>query len=241
MIYIAICDDEEYYIDKIQKQIELIFSEQGLEEYRIDTYLSGEEFCSQKEKLMKYQAVFLDISMQGMNGMEAAGILKEYNPAVLLVFITAYIDFSLQGYRLEALRYIIKDMLELMLPECVEAIIRKLNLKEAKVEYTFVDGKKEIGIDSLYYVESDKHQLRFCMSGKAAGQYVLYDKLDNVEDKLRRYGFLRIHKSYLVNIQYIDTIEKYAVRLKDNTILPIPRQKYQTVKAQYYAMKGEWL
>ena len=72
-------------------------------------------------------------------------------------------------------------------------------------------------------------------------RYSLYEKLDNIEKELQKYRFLRIHKSFLVNTKYIESISNYRVLLKDGRILPVPRDKYQKVKERYYEIMGDMI
>ena len=66
----------------------------------------------------------------------------------------------------------------------------------------------------------------------------LYDKLDEVEKKLKCCGFLRIHKSYLVNMKHIRKINNYKVLLDTGAELPVPRIRYHAVKEAFVAYKG---
>ncbi len=68
--------------------------------------------------------------------------------------------------------------------------------------------------------------------------YQIYEKLDAVEEKLSGSGFLRIHKSYLVNMKHIRKISNYIATLDTGVELPVPRRKYQSVKEEFVAYKG---
>lgn len=241
MLRIAICDDEKYYLEKVEKAINDILVLYRISQYETDTYLSGKILCENRDKLSEYDVIFLDIYMPDMNGLETAKEIRKTCPEVLLVFITAYIDYSLEGYKLEATRFLIKDVLDDMLLECMEAVLKKLKIKTARKQYHFIEGRKELFIDKIYYIESCKHKLTFHVNEEGLMQFNLYDKLDNIEKELSQFGFLRIHKSFLVNVNYINSISNYKVKLKDGRLLPVPRNKYQQVKEKYYDRKGEIL
>lgn len=240
MIKIAVCDDEEKHVKKIINLLKQNFTDQGISIYEIDPYISGEEFlnCS---NLLDYDVIFLDINMPDINGLEVAEKLRHKNPNILLVFITAFMDYALEGYKLEAMRFLLKDMLEEMLPECIEAVIRKLSLQAKKIEYNFIEGSRNVSVDSILYIESQMHKLLFNLFEFKPARYSLYGKLDDIELKLATYGFLRIHKSFLVNTKYILNIANYKVQLYDGRQLPVPREKFQFVKERYYEIKGEMI
>ncbi|MCM1160209.1 MAG: LytTR family DNA-binding domain-containing protein [Roseburia sp.] len=239
MLHIAICDDEPYYLERIEKLLHEQLLQQGISIFKLDTYSSGEAFLADSEAASRYQVIFLDINMPDINGLRVAEKIREQSPDVLLVFITAFIDYALEGYKMEAIRYLVKDMLEEMLPECVEVIIRKLCLQAQYMKYHFIEGKKALPVDRIYYIESQKHKLIFNVCAGKQKQYSLYDKLDNIEKELLEYGFLRIHKSYLVNTMYIEDICNYKVKMQDGRLLPVPRAKFQKVKEHFYEIKGD--
>lgn len=144
---LAICDDEEYYIHKVKCKLTESLRHHGIDDYQIETFLSGKELCSLESGLSEYTVIFLDINMDELNGIEAAKIIRRYNKETLLIFITAFLDYAPEGYKVGAMRYILKDMLDEMLPECMDAIIEKLKVNTKKVCYPFVEGKREIYAD----------------------------------------------------------------------------------------------
>lgn len=235
MLHIAVCDDDKFYIDKLENSIRASLRERKVEEYEIDSYDSALELC---DNAGKYNVIFLDINMPEVNGIQAAEKIREMRPEVLLVFVTAFMDFVLQGYRVRAIRFLVKDMLEEMLPECMDAIVKDMALQTDKMEFHFSEGEKELPVKEISYIESRKHKCFFTI-GKEI--YSLYEKLDNIETKLSPYRFLRVHKSFLVNTAYVADISCYRVKMKNGKELPIPREKYQKVRAKFYEIKGDLL
>lgn len=107
MINIAICDDEELFIKKEKDIISKYVQAKGYE-YQIDVYLSGKKFL-ESEKSNQYDIVFLDISMGEIDGIETAKCIRSFNNKVYLVFVTAFIIYSTEGYKVDASRYILKN------------------------------------------------------------------------------------------------------------------------------------
>lgn len=138
---IAVCDDEVYFRDRIKELLQKYFAEKGLD-VSIDLYESGVAFCSDQKNFMMYDIVFLDIEMREMNGMETAYAIRAQNENVDIVFITVMLDYAAEGYRVDAVRYIIKDDMEQLLPECMDAILRKRRKNRGEMEFPFVGGKR---------------------------------------------------------------------------------------------------
>ncbi len=245
MLQIAICDDEQYYREKIQTLLIRYLGQKNLD-HMIHFYQSGEEFLSQCENSVKYDIVFMDISMKELDGIQTASRIRNFHSDTQLVFVTAFIDYALEGYKVNAVRYIMKDTLDTAIPECMDAILQKMQL--AQVTFSFMDGEATLYTDNILYIESRKHKSFFyyMRSGTAnssaalsgAVTYQMYERLDLIEQKLSDHGFLRIHKSYLVNMKHIRRLSNYTAFLDTGEELPIPRLRYQTVRELFVAYKG---
>lgn len=245
MLQIAVCDDELYYREKIQALLIQYLTQKNLE-YTIHTYQSGEEFLFQHENIVRYDIVFMDISMKALDGLQTASRIRTFHSDTQLVFVTAFIDYALEGYKVNAVRYIMKDTLDAAIPECMDAILQKMQL--AQITFPFMNGETALYTDNILYVESKKHKSYFyymqpCSPNNSAAPsgittYQIYEKLDQIEQKLSDYGFLRIHKSYLVNMRHICRLSSYTAFLDTGEELPVPRLRYQTVRELFVAYKG---
>ncbi len=238
MLLLAVCDDEKYYREQIKLYLGTFLDKRQIA-YGIDTFSSGEEFCKQHANFEKYQIIFLDINMDGLSGIELAYRLRTYKKDVYIVFVTSYINYAIEGYKVDAIRYIMKENLHVSIIECMNAIMKKMELQINKTVFTFLDGKRQIFVDKILYLESHKHKIFFKIYETVLKEYEMYEKLDNIEKMIKGYGFLRIHKSYLVNMKYINRINNYKAILVSNDELPIPKLKYQKVKEAYILWKGE--
>lgn len=235
MIRLAVCDDEQYDRERIRQLLSQYLDKKQLE-YTVHLFSSGREFLSLEENAVKYDVVFMDISMDEMDGLETARQIRAFHTETCIVLVTSFIDYVLEGYKVNAVRYIMKDMLETALPECMNAILRKMRLQQ--VTFVFSEGEKRLYTDNLLYVESRKHKSVFYYLEAEPVNYQIYCKLDEVEERLAEYDFLRVHKSYLVNMRHIRKISNYTVFLDTGLELPVPRLRYQTVKEAFVAYKG---
>ncbi len=236
MLQIAICDDERFYQEKIQSLLAKFFDGRGME-YTVASFFSGEEFLGQCENNVRFDIVFLDISMAEVDGIQTAMRIRSFYSDTYIVFVTAFIDYALEGYKVNAVRYLMKDTLDLAMDECMTAILHKMRL--SWVTFTFLEGKKKLYTDNIVYVESRGHKTFFYYMESERVVYQIYDKLDDVEKVLDGHGFLRIHKSYLVNMKHISKISNYMAYLDTGEELSVPRLRFQTVKEAFLAYQGE--
>lgn len=232
---IAVCDDEKFYREKITALIQKYLSDHQLDSV-IDIFCSGEEFLSQSSNAVKYDIVFMDINMEQTDGIETAMRIRAFQSNTYIVFVTAFIRYALDGYKVNAVRYIMKDTLDAAISECMDAILQKMQLRQ--ISFSFIEGEKKLYTDNLLYVESKKHKSVFYYQEEQLTKYQIYEKLDDIEKVLNGAGFLRIHKSYLVNMRHVRKISNYIAELSTGEELPIPRIRYQAVKQKFVEYKG---
>lgn len=103
---------------------------------------------------------------------------------------------------------------------------------EAVMRFSFVEGEKDIPIQDIIYVENEKHRQLFHVGDIV---YSMYSKLDEIEKNLERYGFIRIHQSFLVNMRYVKRISSYVLQLKNGISFSVPKARYKKVKKVFDA------
>ena len=237
---IAICDDEIYFAGKL-REILMQYLEERHIDFEIELFSSGREFVELGVEMLQYQIIFLDINMKQMDGIETAKNVRAYTEESFVVFVTAYIDYSLEGYQVGASRYILKNNLDFreQIYECMDAITKKMKCFLTRKIFRFQEGEKKIRIENILYIESKLHKLEFNILEHGLATYTMYGTLNELENELEEYPFLRIHQSFLVNLKYIKCVTGYKVVLSNGQELTVPRARYKTVKDTFIAYKGE--
>ena len=235
MLKIAICDDEKYYRSRVHALVQEYLKAHRLGA-SINLFSSGKDFLSERDNLVKYDIVFLDINMEEVDGIQTAQKMRSYQSGTCIVLVTAFINCALEGYKVGAVRYIMKDALDVQMPECMDAILKKMQLQ--KVTFSFLEGEKTLYTDNLIYIESRKHKCIFFYMEKEMTTYQMYGKLDEMEEELSSYGFLRIHKSFLVNLKHVKRISNYQAVLDCGEVLSVPRLKFAKVREAFVEYKG---
>lgn len=230
---IAICDDEKYYRNYIEKLISQHLRQAGIV-FHIETFSAGRDFCEKEENICKYDVIFLDIGMESMNGMDTAYEIRRKNSEMDIVFITVMQDYVFEGYKVGAVRYIMKTELENLLPECLADVLKRRKYRGRMIELPFVGGKRAILLKELLYIESQSHRLRFV---KMDETLYMYAQISELEIKLADSDFVRCHQSFLVNMEYISKINNYWIYLSDGTEIPVSRTKYLEVRQVFLRYK----
>lgn len=232
---IIICDDSQkdrgILIELLQN-----YAQERNECFEITEYDSGLRLSEDEASLQKCQLVFLDINMEDMDGLKTAMKIKEKYPKIPVVLVTAYMNYALDGYKVKASRFLLKDNLAETIGECMDDLIAEIKKNSRILEFPFVEGTIRLHADDIIYIETARHKNIFYTE---KGCYSIYRKLDELETELKDMGFVRIYLSFLVNMRYIAKIRSYILTLTTGKEISVPKSRYAQVKRQYMLFKGE--
>ena len=231
---IIICDDcqeDRVFLNNLLREYE----KSSTEQFNITEYASGSGLCEDKAVISNCQIVFLDINMEEQDGLKTAIKIKELYPDIYIVLVTAYMSYSLEGYKVKASRFLLKDDLEHTIKECMDSLIGELHKKDCYVEFSFVEGQIRLQTDDIIYIETAKHKNIFYTKKQT---YTIYKRMDEIEVELAEFEFVRVHQSFLVKMRYIEKIISYILRLITGKEISVPKSRYQEVKRRYALYKG---
>lgn len=174
---IALVDDMNYDRDKLYQIISYYLNIKNID-CTIYTYSSAEEFLKDFFK-HKFIMVFLDISMSGMTGMQAAYEIRKTDKKVNIIFATVEKEFALEGYEVHAVGYILKpfnqDKIYSVLDHVLNDMIlpQYINIKESRVTV-------QIMLDDLYFIEMRNHYAEFHTSTEVHRTYMNFEGLKSL-------------------------------------------------------------
>ena len=240
MFRIAICDNERGFVKKTEKMMGQYLRNKGIL-YEISSFDSEEAFMQLGTEIMKYRVVFLGTNRNGVNGLKLARWIRRYSEELFIVFVTAHINYSLEGYKFNAIRFLLKDRKTFSesILECMDAILAKMNYVIFKKDIKFSEGRKKIALNQILFIESCLHKLLFHIMEDQESVYTLYETLDRIEMEYRLYQFIRIHQSYLVNMNHIVSMRRYEVVLSNGMHLVIPKARYKQAENRFIAYNEE--
>ena len=209
MLRIALCDDEVNARDALRIELEKILFDTM--ENIVYEFSSGSNAVSWLEKHPgEIDLLFLDVEMAGLNGMETAAKIRQYDTRIMIVFVTGYTDYVFDGYQVGALDYILKPASAHKLRELLGRVRAKLDAEKSQ---TFLlknlNGTWRFCLCDILYFYSDR-RLVYLVTEK--GEHSFYARLDEVEKQLSP-RFIRIHQRYLVNPAQVDYIGSEALTL----------------------------
>ncbi len=236
---IAILDDDPMFVKALEQKISMSCAKRGWD-FECHTFSNPQGLLA--FDLSNIQVVFLDIDMPEMTGIEVAFALRQRYPNLILVFVTAYLEFAPIGYKLNAFRYILKPQYTKEIEPCLDAIQDKLLENKETIFIELEDSRLEIALRDILYFEGTPYRrtlLHTIQSDKQAIE--CRAKLNELEKELHLKGFIRIQKSFLVNMVYINKISSYAATLRNDKILKVSEKDYKKICAEYLMWKGGFL
>ena len=108
--------------------------------------------------------------------------------------------------------------------------MREIQQQDQIIQFSFVEGNVCLRVEDIIYIETYRHKNIFYTTCET---YSIYRKMDDLEDDLQGMGFVRTHRSFLVNMRYIGKINSYIVTLTNGKELSVPKSRYPDVKRQY--------
>lgn len=206
MIKIAIIDDEKKERDVLNQYFDHFFSEKE-SDYSVYQFVSGKQFLFGKDEL--YDLICLDIDMPEMDGIELARAIREYDSKVLIIFITNMAQMAIKGYEVRAFDFILKPLnyysFKLKLENALSVLKHKM---DSYLVLNTLNGMVKIVTSDITYVEVSGHYLYYHTLDTT---YKKKAPLREVESKLQGQPFKRCNNCYLINLKYVDSVNKYDV------------------------------
>jgi len=241
MLQIALCDDN---IADLFNMLELLNEYKSSKHMNFEyaVFTNGFELISSLNKGKQYDIYCLDIVMPGFTGIDAANEIRSFDKTAPILFFTSSTEFALESYSVKAINYVLKPISKEKLFSTFDQLFEQIEAqkKEDVVIVKSNDGIQKVFISNIVYVEViGRNVLYHLISGKVIE---CTESFSTACNKLQKYGcFLKTHRSYLVNMKYINTIENHQVTLQTLASVPIAQGKAKDVKQQYlnYQMEEE--
>ena len=173
----------------------------------------------------EYDVAFLDIDMPQMSGIDLARKIHEQWPNTVIIFITNYVQYAPDGYEVGAFRYLMKNQI-------TEKLIDYLDL-------AIKERTKRLRVITILYMESSARIITMHLIENVRPMYQFYGNMSDLAQKFEILGFLRVHKSYLVNMKYIEIFQCKRLEIKGGILIPSSERKYSELKQRYLTWEAE--
>ena len=221
MLSIAVCDDEILDCCNIAKDIKDILEESKMS-FTIRQFSNGKDLL---QTIENFDIIFLDIMMCGMNGMKTAQLLRDKAFDKILIFISSSREYVFEAYDVEAFQYLVKPVENSNLRRVLQRAVGKL---EHNLEDFIIIGKerqrKKLLLKDIYYFEIKG---RIIYMHGVGGTVDYYEQIGTLEEELQGKGFFRCHKSFLVNLKYVESYNRQEIILDTGEKIVIAKRRYE--------------
>ena len=240
MIKIAFCDDDMEVLHQMNELLDRYRVERN-EDITYAAFQSPFELLTEIEKGIRPDILFLDVVMPGQNGMDVAKEIRQYDTNMKIIFLTSSPEFAVESYSVGAYFYQLKPIWEESFFRLMDAVLAECEKKKKNsLILRSKDGITRIDLQQLEYCEVLGRKLLFHLENGAVLESA--GSLDDLAGQLMQYSnFFCPHRSFLVNMEYIQNISSRSIKMVNDAEIPIPHGKCSEIKNTYmeYAFNGE--
>ena len=230
MLKIAVCDDSRELLEKVEKDLHEYENVRNTP-VTVHTYTNAVDLLDGLKKT-DYDILILDIIMPGFTGMQAAHEIRKFNEEIKIIFLTSSKEFAIESYSVGAYYYLLKPVLNEKLFSVLDKVVSEITSKqESCVIYTHM-GIVNIPFARIECLEVyNKHLVFHLSDGSTKETRGALTDYENVF--LERKEFLKIHRSYILNMDYIHSIEAGEIATYSGKRFPVSRLLAKDIKEHY--------
>lgn len=220
-IKIGILENDKIYADSLIKLLNQWAAENS-SAISIEVYSKGEDLLNRN--ISDYNILFIDIHLDGINGVEVAQILRQKNYYGEIVFLTAYSEYVFDGYEVQALNYILKPISYERLQKCMDIVMKSIQNNH----YTFRnrDIVEQIPFNDILYIASSRHHMEIITAQKISRHLI------SIKDILKQLPspFIQCHRTLIINIDHVQKLEGTNVIMSNKVSLPVSTTYLEQVR-----------
>ncbi|MCD7740700.1 MAG: LytTR family DNA-binding domain-containing protein [Ruminococcus sp.] len=224
---IAICDDDAAFLTKLESLIMHTYSDSS--KVYVSKFSSGEELL-EEFSMSRFDVIILDIEMRELSGLKTAEQIRKTDSCVIIAFLTSHQEFAIEGYEVNAFRYMLKKQPEHIYKKQLQSMFDEYHQSHFTFDVHTSNSVYNVAVCDILYFEIFK---RTVVLHTKNGDYQFNGKLSEIEKDERLVNFVKPHKSYYVNLLHIDSVESDAVIMKNNDRIPLSRNFKQEVTEKF--------
>ncbi len=233
MIRIALVEDDANYVSELTEYLKR-YEKESKEKVDITIFSDGEDIVT--DYTGKFDIILMDVEMEFMDGMTAAAKIREMDTEVVIIFITNMPQYAIQGYKVDALDYVLKPVSYFAFSQRIERALSRLKKRENKFITVVVRGGIiKLDVSSIYYVEVQDHDLIYHTTG---GNYVTKGSMKEAEELLDQNKFFRCNRCYLINLEYVENFRGSDVQVYSDMVQVSRSKKKALMDALNNYMNG---
>ena len=233
---IAICDDEAEICSQLEKILSNLLKKRKVS-YDIDVFYSGESLCRELE-YQKYDLIFLDIELPGKSGVEIGKDIRENkrDDLVQIAYISSKQEYAMELFDVRPINFLIKPLRKEEAEKVIDVYMKIYGQKTDIFQYKKGYENYKVEVYKIMYFQRDGRKVIMHTIDETVE---FYESLEKIYESVKNRGFLFIHKSYLVNYQYIKKIGYTHLVMTDGVELSISQSRRKEIRSQYMKLGEE--
>lgn len=213
MLRIAVVEDDKTYAAQLKEYLVRYGTEKN-QKISVALFPDGEDIVT--DYSAEFDIILMDVEMTFMDGMTTAERIREKDNEVVIIFITSMPQYAIQGYKVDALDYVLKPISYFAFSQRIDRALTRVKKKEATyITVAQKGGKKKLNVDKICYVEVRDHDLIY---HSTKGDIVTKSSMKEAEDTLGGTKFFRCNRCYLVNLEYVEDFRGNDVTVASDVI-----------------------
>lgn len=231
-VRVVVCDDDKSFLEHICKQIAAIFKNLSVNA-TIERFDNGKWLCKEL-KTSEFDLLFLDIEMEDMNGVQIGRYIRETlgNESIQIAYISAKQEYAMDLFDFRPINFLIKPIDNMALEKVIDKFIL-LNQHNMSV-LNYKKGKNDCSVrmSEIIYLSSSGRKITMHMLNNRTEDF--YGSLENIYKKsLEKENFLFVHKSFLVNFNYIKSYEYSQLTMLYGDAIPISQSRRKNIRTRF--------
>lgn len=230
MLEIAVIDDEPLHREILVKYI-TEWRTRTRRDLHVETFPSCEAFYFAWCGNEKWDVLFLDIMMDGENGVSLARKLRQAGKQIHIIFTTGIVDYMQEGYEVDALHYLLKPLKKEKVWACLEKCLERNEDNRKTVVLSAPEGLVRVDAAVILYAEATGHG---CELTCVDSVLQVRPGIQELAQLLSGYGdFLLCHRSYLVNVRRIAQVGRLDLVMEGGATVPVSRRLHTRVSQRF--------
>lgn len=228
---IAIVDDEDFYLHDVSLKIEKL--KQTIEDLpiEVDLYSKGKEFIKEFQK-RPHDLIYLDIELSDINGVNLAHMIHERKATAMIIFTTGHMSYIHQSYVVNAFQYLTKPLKEPLFSYELKRAIKQYQYMNKAFAFPTSQGRIAFRLSEVIFLETAYKSYKIHTTRGV--YYGSLKAVNNLRKALLEYNFVKIQRSFIINMDHIVKTDNILVYMSDDSILIVSKKRYTEFKKRFY-------
>lgn len=234
LIKVAVCDDEQTFIDELKCKI---YNTEAIigEEIDIKEFLTGDSLCNELSNGISYNIIFLDIMMTGLDGIDVGNFIRNKleDNNTQIIYVSSESRYAMRLFKLQPMEFLIKPVKDKEVSEVMKKAYSYISNGKRIFSFNNRGDIYRIPIRDIFYFEVIKRKIYLHTEKE---NFEFYGGIEEVYNKLSNDNFVFIHRSYLVNINQVRSFKNNILVLVNGEELPISRNRRGEIRDKCLSM-----